>query len=200
MQLILVRHGRTAFNAEGRYQGSIDTDLDDTGLAQAAGLHAALPPDIDVLLSSPLRRARQTAEAIAVARALPLGLAAEFRERGAGVLEGLTLPEVQVRHPDLWARRVLRQWQEGPPGGESIRDVFHRVGRGLDALRRAHAGRCVVLVAHGFVSKAIRATVLGRTDDFFSWQLGNCEHVRLELGPGALPDPDRLGQGWRVPP
>jgi broad specificity phosphatase PhoE len=115
------------------------------------------------------------------------------------VLEGLTLAEVQAHHAELWERRVLRQWDEAPPGGESIRDVFHRVGRGLEALRSAHAGRCVALVAHGFVSKAIRATVLGRTDDFFSWQLGNCEHVGFEIGPGALPEPERLGQGWRVP-
>jgi probable phosphoglycerate mutase len=199
MQIIIVRHGRTAFNAEGRYQGSLDTDLDETGRAQAAGLHAVLPSGIEVLVSSPMRRARQTAEAVAAARALPLALAADFRERAAGVLEGLTLAEVQAHHAELWERRVLRQWDEAPPGGESIRDVFHRVGRGLEALRSAHAGRCVALVAHGFVSKAIRATVLGRTDDFFSWQLGNCEHVGFEIGPGALPEPERLGQGWRVP-
>jgi probable phosphoglycerate mutase len=199
MHLIVLRHGRTAFNAEGRYQGSIDTDLDETGRAQAAGLHAVLPPDIDVLVSSPMRRARQTAEAIGAARGLPLELAGDFRERGAGVLEGLTLPEVQARHPELWARRVLRQWDEGPPGGESIRDVFHRVARGLDALRGAYPGRRVVLVAHGFVSKAIRATALGHVDDFFSWQLRNGEHVALEIGPEPLAPPERLGQGWRVP-
>ena len=198
MHLIVLRHGRTAFNAEGRYQGSIDTDLDATGLAQAAQLHAALPPQIDAIVSSPMRRALRTAEAVAGARGLPISLAAEFRERGAGVFEGLTAPEARERHPALWQRSITRQWGEGPPGGESIRDVFVRVASGLVRLHDALAGRTVLLVAHGFVSKAIRAAVLGRTDDFFAWQLRNCECLPLTVDPHQLRSLEDLGQDWPV--
>jgi probable phosphoglycerate mutase len=188
----VVRHGRTASNAEGRYQGSIDTELDEVGIAQAQGLHAALPRCVDVVLSSPMRRARQTADIVCGSLGVRPVLSAAFRERSVGLFEGLTAAEAATRHPGLWAIQVTRQWSGAPPGGESIEAVFHRVSAGLAALQAAYPGRTVLLVAHGFVSKVIRALLLGRTDDFFEWTLGNCAHVEFVFTEPLRASPDDL--------
>jgi probable phosphoglycerate mutase len=194
MRLLVVRHGRTRSNAEGRYQGSIDTELDEVGLEQARALAARLPDDVEVVVSSPMRRARQTAEAFCSARGLPLTLEPAFRERGLGVFEGLTAPDVRERYPDLLARHVTQQWDDAPPGGESIGAVFARVSRGLHALREAHAGRRVLLVAHGYVSRVIRATCLGRVDDFHAWILGNGALLEVDIPADAIARPAALGR------
>jgi probable phosphoglycerate mutase len=193
MRLLVVRHGRTRSNAEGRYQGSIDTDLDEVGLDQARALATQLPGDVEVVVSSPLRRARQTAEAFCAARGLPLTFEPAFRERSLGVFEGLTAAEVRERHPELHSRRVTQLWDDAPPGGESIGAVFERVAAGLHALREAHAGRRVLLVAHGYVSRVIRATCLGRVDDFHAWMLGNGALLEVEIPDDAIRRPAVLG-------
>lgn len=187
MKLLVVRHGRTRSNAEGRYQGSIDTELDDVGIEQARALDAALPRDIDAAASSPLRRARLTAEIFCAARGLPLGIVEEFRERGGGVFEGLTYAEARERHAELWARNVMAQWEEAPPGGESVLMVAERVVRGLEALRANYDGRRLVLFAHGFVARVIRAACTDRFDDFFGWTLENAATLEVEI-PRFMPD------------
>jgi broad specificity phosphatase PhoE len=186
MRLLVVRHGRTASNAEGRYQGSIDTDLDEVGVAQAHALDGALPRDLDLVVASPMRRARRTAEIFCASRGLPLLLDARFRERSVGIYEGLTAPEVRERHPDLWAHDVTRRWDDAPPNGESIGELFQRLTGALAEIRDAHDGQRVVLVAHGFVGKAIRAICTGRYDDYFDWLLGNGQVLDVTI-PAHLP-------------
>lgn len=186
MKMLVVRHGRTASNAEGRYQGSIDTDLDDVGVAQAQALDGVLPRDLELVVSSPLRRARRTAEIFCASRGLPLLLDERFRERSVGIYEGLTGAEVRERHPELWARDVTRSWDEAPPRGESIGELFQRLTGALAALRDAHEGRRVLLVAHGFVGKAIRAICTARYDDYFDWLLGNGAVLDVAI-PASLP-------------
>lgn len=181
MRLLLVRHGRTRSNAEGRYQGTIDTPLDEVGLAQARALDGQLPRDLDLVLSSPLRRARETAEILCAARGLPLAIEPGFRERGVGIYEGLTTAEIRERHPDLWARNLTRSWDEAPPGGESIGALVARIEAALAGIRTRFSGQRVVLVAHGFVAKAVRAICLGRADDWFAWQLGNAAVLEVEI-------------------
>lgn len=191
MRLLLVRHGRTRSNAEGRYQGTIDTPLDEVGLAQARALDRHLPRDLELVLSSPLRRARETAEILCAARGLPLAIEPGFRERGVGVYEGLTTAEIRERHPDLWARQLTRSWDDAPPGGEPIGALVARVEAALAGLRATCQGRRTVLVAHGFVAKAVRAICLGRADDWFDWQLDNAAVLDVEI-PSAPPPRDRL--------
>jgi probable phosphoglycerate mutase len=181
MLLLVVRHGRTRSNAEGRYQGSIDTDLDDVGISQAHALDAVLPRDVDAIVSSPMRRARRTAEILCAARGLPLAFADAFRERSVGVFEGLTHAEARERHPELWRQQATRRWDDAPPGGESIRAVFERVAQGLHDLRGTHGDRRAVLVAHGFVSRVIRATCLDRVDDFHAWSLDNAAVLEVDV-------------------
>jgi probable phosphoglycerate mutase len=210
LRLLLVRHGRTRSNAEGRYQGSIDTPLDEVGREQARALDAELPRDLDLVLTSLLRRARETAEIFCAARALPLAIEPEFRERSVGIYEGLTATEIRERHADLWTRDVARSWHEAPPGGEPIGVLVARVEAALAGVRERYAERRVVLIAHGFVARAVRAICLGRADDWFGWQLDNAavleveipampvdrERLRAELARAAAAAPDP-GQGAR---
>lgn len=181
MKLFVVRHGETQFNAEHRYLGALDPELNATGVSQAHALRTVLPEALDVVISSPLHRARQTAAIICGARGVEPIVNEAFRERNVGVFEGLTQHEAQVRFPELWSLNVTRQWHGAPTGGETIAEVIERVSIGLQQLVEANVERSVALVAHGFVAKVVRAVSLGSYDDFFDWQLPNGAVCHLEL-------------------
>ena len=89
MKLLVVRHGQTQFNAEQRYLGALDPELNATGMAQASALRGKRPATLDVVVSSPLRRARQTAEIICSSGSVKPIVNEAFRERNVGVFEGL---------------------------------------------------------------------------------------------------------------
>lgn len=167
LKLYLARHGETDLNAGERFQGVSDLPLNARGHAQAARLAHALPTGIEFIATSPQLRARQTAEAVANARHLPLQSFAEFRERDFGCFEGLNPDEAAQRYPDLWARKLAYQWADAPPGGESAEEVVRRVVAGLLRLHVRHAGRPVLLVAHGFVVRAVRFIASGITKEEF---------------------------------
>ncbi|MDE1166451.1 MAG: histidine phosphatase family protein [Pseudomonas sp.] len=181
MQLYIARHGETAPNSEGRYVGSLNPALTERGIQQAQALRDQLPTAIDAIVVSPLLRARQTAEVLGQALQLPLHTLEHFRERNVGVFEGLTQAEAKARYPDLWAQNITRQWDAGPPQGESIAEVVARVALGLRELVATYPGQVVVLVAHGFVGKTIRALVRQDFSDFYEWQLANGQVLQLVL-------------------
>lgn len=186
LTLLVVRHGRTALNIEERYLGVLDPPLDACGVAQASALAGALAGQAQAIVSSPRRRALQTAEVLAAASGLPVRVLDAFAERDVGVFEGLTRDEARDAHPALWRQDVTRQWDGAPPGGESIRAVVDRVGRGLDLLRRDYPDRTVVLVAHGFVAKVVRALLLDLSwEDFFRYALQNGAFERYVLAGDA---------------
>jgi broad specificity phosphatase PhoE len=181
MQLYVVRHGETQANAEGRYQGSLDIDLNERGVLQARELREKLPAQIDAVIVSPLRRAQQTAAIVFADDGLQLPTLDAFRERGVGVFEGLTQAEAAQRYPDLWAQNITRQWERAPTDGESISQFVERIRGGLNQLLVNHGQQVVVLVAHGVVAKAIRALVRDDFSDFFAWQLRNGEVLSLNI-------------------
>lgn len=184
MDLYVVRHGQTWANIERRYLGSLDPGLTELGRQQAQALAAHLPATVEVLVTSPLLRARQTAEYLSRALNLPIEIIDAFRERNVGVFEGLTQAEAKAQYPHLWAQNITRQWDAGPDGGESIRDVVTRVREGLQTLLATYAGRTVVLVAHGFVAKTVRALARNDFSDFYDWQLDNGQVLKL-ASPGC---------------
>jgi probable phosphoglycerate mutase len=181
MQLYVVRHGETQANAEGRYQGSLDVDLNERGVLQARELRVKLPVQIDTVVVSPLRRAQQTAAIVFVDDGLALSTLDAFRERGVGVFEGLTQVEAAQRYPELWAQNITRQWDLAPTDGESVSQFVERIRGGLNELLVNHGQQVVVLVAHGVVAKAIRALVRDDFSDFFDWQLRNGEVLTLKI-------------------
>ena len=156
IDILLIRHGETAWNAERRLQGHLDIPLNDEGERQAVLLAGALAPEpIDVLVASDLRRARQTAQAVADRRGLALAIDPALRERGYGGFEGLLYSEIEQRFPRefaAWqARDVDAQLPPGRNVGESFRSFFDRATGAILALAASYPGKTIALVAHGGV-------------------------------------------------
>lgn len=108
---------------------------------------------------------------------------AEFRERDFGIFEGLSPSEIQAGFPDLWAIGIMEQWAAAPPGGETTSDVVQRVAVGLLTLRDLFPSQAVLLVAHGFVGRAVRylLTETRRENFFVMPKVGNAEFVTYFL-------------------
>lgn len=189
MELVVIRHGETRANAEGRYLGALDMGLNETGWEQVGTLAQELVRETPFqrLLSSPLLRARQSADVISRALALPVQVIPTFRERHVGVFEGLTQAEARSRYPELWMRNITRRWAEGPPDGESLDAVIARVSSGLIALADQAQGERVLLVAHGVVAKVIRAVTTKGFADFFEWQLHNGGRLVINIPQAQSP-------------
>jgi probable phosphoglycerate mutase len=151
-QLLVIRHGETAWNAEHRIQGHLDVPLSATGLHQAARLAERLANDrVDAIYSSELARAWLTA--VPLAQRLGLGIVPEprLRERSFGVFEGLTLDEIASQHPE-----AFRQWRGRDPlgamaGGETGQQLIDRVLEALHDIAGRHRGQTVAVVTHGGV-------------------------------------------------
>lgn len=180
-RLILIRHGQTAWNAQGRLQGHTDIALDAQGLAQAAALADALRDEgLEHVYSSDLVRAADTARALALPLGLPHELDAGLRERGFGVLEGHTHREVDERWPEWGARWRRRDPDFEPPQGESLRRFHARVVAVAQHLALRHADGCIALVSHGGVLDSLyRAATRVALDAPRSWALGNASINRL---------------------
>ncbi|WP_311969829.1 histidine phosphatase family protein [Pseudomonas baltica] len=173
MNLYVVRHGETWANAERRYLGSLDPELTEHGRQQAQALAMQLPEVLDTMIVSPRRRARETAAILNGQLNLPCHIMDCFQERNVGVFEGLTQGEAEARYPQLWAQNITRHWEIGPTAGESIAQVAERVLQGLIELAARYPHSSVLLVAHGFVAKVIRALAKADFADFYDWQLCN---------------------------
>ena len=146
---LLLRHGQTPLSAERRFAGVGDIELTETGIGQAklAGERLAGQGGVDVIVTSPLLRARQTAAEVAAAIDAPVVADDDLRETDFGEWEGLTFAEAQQRWPDevtAW----LSDPAVAPPGGESFAAVGVRVRRALARLLDQYTGDTVVVVSH----------------------------------------------------
>ncbi|WP_137816115.1 bifunctional RNase H/acid phosphatase [Gandjariella thermophila] len=148
-RLLLLRHAQTEHSAQRRYSGRGDVPLTDLGMRQAgaAARRLAAMDDIVTIVSSPLRRARQTADEVAAATGAEIVLEDGFTEVDFGAWEGLTFAEAAARDPDLH-RRWLADPAVPPPGGESFAEVHRRVRRARDTLIAKHGGATLVVVSH----------------------------------------------------
>lgn len=170
--LHFVRHGETAWNAERRIQGQVhDVPLNERGREQAREIAGTLSGvRAGAIYSSDLRRAMETAEAIAEALGLPVIATPALRERHMGVLQGECYPDVRERLEAAWADPDLPL-----EGGESWRDAYDRVAGFLETLRSAPVAREVVLVTHGGALNLALAYLDGRGLDALAWQrIDNC--------------------------
>lgn len=159
---IFIRHGETDFNRQLRFQGQIDTALNATGQEQARRLAAALAAQaFDLLVSSDLRRTRETAAPLEGQRRSAALLQPGMREQHFGVLEGLDARGVQTRHPELWAQWLRHDADYALPDGESARQFHARVLRTVRELAAAHEGRTLAVVTHGGVLDMLWRTVHG---------------------------------------
>ena len=171
--LILVRHGRTAANAEGLLQGRLDQPLDEVGRAQAQAVAKSIGP-VDEVISSPLIRAHETARAFGQ----DVTLDDRWMELAYGDYEGKPYMDVSS---DVWSR-----WNEDPAfqpvGGESLVDLDARVAAALDELLTRLGERQIVVVTHVSPIKAAVARVVGGGYDFaFRSHLSHAAVCRIEL-------------------
>jgi broad specificity phosphatase PhoE len=181
-RLVLWRHGRTEWNATGRFQGQLDPPLDDEGRTQAvrAAPHlvaAGLSPDDTVVVSSDLSRAAETAATLTALLGVPLRLDERLREHGMGSWEGLTRDEVAARFPEQFA-----DWTAGRPvrgrGGEDPAEVAERA---LAALADLPEATTAVVVTHGGTAGRLLERLLGLGADHrrVFGPLGNCSWSEL---------------------
>jgi probable phosphoglycerate mutase len=166
LNIILIRHGETAWNAERRLQGHLDIPLNAEGERQAARLAEALAPEaIDLIVASDLQRAHQTAQAVAGRRGMPVHVEPGLRERCYGGFEGLLYAEIEQRFPDefaAWqARNVDAVLPDGKNCGETFRQFYKRATDAILAIAAAHPGRNIALVAHGGVLECAYRMALG---------------------------------------
>ncbi len=178
-RIVLVRHGQTAWNADGRIQGHLDMPLNDHGHWQAQRTGEVLRGSaFDAVYSSDLQRARDTA--LALADGVPVVADAGLRERGFGEFEGLSFPEVEARWPEAARRWRQRDPSFGPPGGEVLAEFYERAVRTAARLALAHAGQHIALVSHGGVLDCLYRAATGLALDApRSWVLGNAAINRL---------------------
>ncbi|HEY8302832.1 MAG TPA: histidine phosphatase family protein [Jatrophihabitans sp.] len=176
-KLVLLRHGRTAWNAERRFQGHADPPLDEVGKQQAyevAGVVAALHPDL--LVSSDAARAMQTAHRLAAATGLQVRIEPRLRERGLGHWEGLTRDEVAARHPDEYADWVAGR-DVSRRGGETREQV---AARALAAFADLPAVQTAVLVTHSATAMALCNGLVGLSQQLHVLgPLANCHWTEL---------------------
>jgi glucosyl-3-phosphoglycerate phosphatase len=157
-RLILLRHGRTAWNAQRRFQGQLDPPLDEVGRMQAyevASLIASLQPDL--LVSSDAARAMQTAELVGAAIGMPVRPDPRLRERSLGHWEGLTRDEVAEQYPDEFADWVAGR-DVSRRGGETREQVAERALAGFSELAEVDTA---VLVTHSATAMALTIALLG---------------------------------------
>lgn len=157
-RLVLLRHGRTAHNADGRIQGQLDVPLDELGQVQAEALgtvFAADPPT--VVVSSDLSRARATAQAVCDHVGLPLVVDPRLRETHFGQWQGLTGDEVCVRWPSEYA--AWRRYEGEAVDGEGREEVGERAV--ACALEHLPVEGTLLLVSHGGTARALVGTLVG---------------------------------------
>jgi len=188
--LYLVRHGRTQGNLERLLHGSTDLPLDGLGLRQSQRVaeRLALHHPADVLVTSPLQRARTTAEVIGMRLGLSPLVVPGLVEMNFGDLEGVSFDELVAKHPELAQRALdLNDWDLAWPNGESLRDFHGRVRRTFEEILASYPSHRVIVVAHGGVLGSFLAQVEGRSpNDWRSYSLHNCSLTHVEITPHGV--------------
>ena len=161
-----MRHAESTDDARGLCYGQLDVELSQSGREQCARLAAALASaPVAAVVSSPLRRALETADAIARPHGLEVVVLDGLRELDFGELEGKTYDEIAASRPELYRRWMTEPTRVRFPGGESYADLEARATDAVSKLREEHDGRTVVAVAHGGVVRAVVARALGLPAD-----------------------------------
>jgi broad specificity phosphatase PhoE len=186
--ILLVRHGETDSNAEGRIQGQTNTPLNARGRGQAQALADRLAGEpVTAVYSSDLDRARETAEILAARLDLPVVLDPALRERHFGSWEGKTIDEIEARWPGAW-----QQWRNGDEAWADVEDHIALAERIRGAIRRladVHPGEQIVVVAHGGVIRVILMDAAGLPypeQRRVQRNIANCDMSRLAVENGSV--------------
>jgi probable phosphoglycerate mutase len=174
-EILLIRHGETAWNAERRLQGHLDIPLNDTGRRQATALgQALLGEQLDAIIASDLLRARQTAQEVAAPRGMTVHIEPGVRERCYGAFEGMLYTDIGATYPEAFAawkaRDVDARFPEGVNRAETLREFAERAVGTIGRIAKEGKYRKVALVTHGGVLdcayRAARGIGFGPERDF----------------------------------
>jgi broad specificity phosphatase PhoE len=188
MKLLLIRHGQSIANTEGRVQGQMDSPLSEVGRDQARALTRRLLHEewaISAIFASDLTRAAETAEILAAGLDVSVTLDARLREYDVGVLNGVVWREIEFLYPDIWhGLHYSHDWVPIP--GEEGNEAFHRrLAAALTDIRAQYKDQqAVAIVSHGGSLGMILADLLGMdTRRPAPFRFGNTSLSVVELGP-----------------
>jgi broad specificity phosphatase PhoE len=160
--LLLIRHGETDWNREGRWQGQLDVPLNVHGLEQAAIMAEVVSIEpLDAIYASDLRRAAQTAEVLAAATGVPVIEDRRLREIDLGRWQGLREGEISLAQDEALRRFQANPAEAPPPEGETVLDVQRRMQAAVHDILNAHPAGRVAIVSHGLALAALKAALLG---------------------------------------
>ena len=185
-ELFLVRHGQTAANVDRLFVGATDIPLNGLGERQARLVGDRFATvDIDAIITSPLARARRTAQAIADITGLEPLAVPGLSEIDFGRIEGLNLQQVLQQFPELQTQldnfgNLDLQW----PGGESRKGFYQRIMTAFLGIIERYESHSVAVVCHGGVIGALSAQIgLGPQDDRVRWSVANCSVTHMVVTP-----------------
>ncbi len=162
--ILLIRHGQTDWNINGRWQGHTDVPLNETGKAQARALAQRLQNwPVRALYTSDLQRAYTTAEILGEAWGIRPIPSPRWRERDVGLFSGMTTEEIREQYSEFVSDGVVH-----PPNGEGPEELYQRVNQAFDELLARHQGQMIAVVSHGGTLRAIVNRVLGLPADMFT--------------------------------
>ena len=170
-RFILIRHGQTGWNRQGRFRGWGDIDLDDTGRRQAeAAARRVSRWEPTAIYSSPLKRALTTAQALADIAGLEVVPVDGITDMHFGVWQGMSIADVKERYP-----QQFDQWYHHPerleiPDGETLEDVRQRAVATIEELAARHEGETIAVVTHRVVCRVLLCHLLGLDNSHF-WQI-----------------------------
>lgn len=161
-RFLVVRHGETAWNADGRIQGHTDVELTEKGMEQARLAADRLRSEkIDAVYASDLKRASVTGKIIADPHHLPVNMTPLLREALLGEWQGMTLQEIALRFPEQYAAYSKDSIAHRPPGAERLEDVITRCARFLSDTTAAHPKETIAVAAHGGAIRGMLAAAFG---------------------------------------
>lgn len=168
MKLYVTRHGQTDWNVQGKTQGRTDIELNEVGIEQAKQTKKELKNiNIDLIICSPLKRARKTAEIINEGRNIPIIFDNQIIERNFGEFEG-----EKIKFDEFWDYNVTQKYQKA----ETIQEIISRISNFLDKIKEEYKDKNILLVTHGGVSIAINCYFKGIPADgkLINYCLHNC--------------------------
>jgi broad specificity phosphatase PhoE len=193
-RLLVIRHGQSTWNVEGRWQGQIDTPLSEQGIGQAEALASWLTqhyPGVGAVYASPLQRAAITAQIVAA----PFGLTVQYEERlkeqHLGAFQGLTVSEMLDRYPEAYAEMQQGTLDFRFPDGESRREVYERAYAVMQDIAAAHPDQTSAVVTHAGMKRMILRRLAGDEGSKTVTTLGNTSLTVLEHDADAP-------HGWRI--
>ncbi|WFD09552.1 histidine phosphatase family protein [Tepidibacter hydrothermalis] len=183
IKFIFIRHGLTLDNESMKLSGFIDSELSDLGKKQVKQTSVRLKDEkIDLIYSSPLKRAMNTAKEISKINSLDINICDEFKEMNFGDFEGLTFKEIEANHKEEYERLKNGSFEYSFPNGENMIGFHDRISNKIDHIIKNYDGKTVLIVSHAGVIRACLSHLISK-DHTYHWnfKIDNCSMTIVEV-------------------